>query len=205
MIEVVNPAINTKLTTVDAVLSEIGDADAILIDNMIQQASDFIQRYCNRIFAKQIYRETVAGYGTQRLILSRIPILQVLSIIADNEVITDYVVEDANAGILYRRRGWQWTPAIGWHIVSYPLPNTEAMLYTVEYIAGFVLPDQTDRTLPGDVERACIELVKVWYNDLSRDARISSERIGDYQVTYEQQEMPPKIAQLLAPWKMMII
>jgi len=65
--------------------------------------------------------------------------------------------------------------------------------YEVEYIAGFVLPDDVNRDLPYDIERACIELCMV-----------RRERIGDSFVWYQDsgdRSLPPHIKAILDRWK----
>jgi hypothetical protein len=209
MLEVITPAANKKLTTVSAVKEELGIPDAdmsqdALISLFIDRASDAIVTFCSRPFAKEGYRETVPGYGSNRLILSRTPIVEITSVIADSEIITDYLLEDPEAGILFRRRGWQWAPTMGWNITWHPVGNSEDLNFTVEYTAGYVLPgDQGTRTLPNDIEKACIETVKAWYLARERDPVITAERIGDYQASYAQ-GLPAVATQLLAPWRRII-
>lgn len=208
MLKVITPAANKQLTTVDVVKSELGISDTsqdTLLAKLIDQASDAIVSFCGRPFAREDYRETVPGYGTNRLLLSRTPIVQISSVVADSEIITDYLLENAEAGILYRKRGWQWAPTLGWHITWQPVGGSENLNFTVDYTAGYVLPgDEGDtRTLPHDIERACIDTVKAWFHARERDPAVTGEGVGDYQASYAQ-GLPASVRQLLEPWRRVV-
>jgi len=209
MLEILTPAANRQLTTLAAVKGELGIpmsdvSQDTLLTSFIDQASDAIVTFCGRPFAKEDYRETLPGYGTNRLMLSRTPIVTVSSVVADSEIITDYLLENPEAGILFRKRGWRWAPTLGWNITWHPVGSSEDLNFVVEYTAGYVLPgDQGTRTLPHDIERACIETVKAWYSAKERDPAITGERIGDYQVSYAQ-GLPTSVVQLLTPWRRIV-
>ncbi len=208
MLEVLTPATNRKLAQVTTIKAELGITDTsqdVLLGLLIDQVSEVIVDYCGRPFAKEVYKETVAGYGSNRLLLSRTPIVSVTSVVADSEVIVDYSIENPETGILYRKTGWRWTPPIGWNITGYPMPDQEELLFAVTYTAGYVLPGDTGRTLPLAVERACGELVKAWFLGRDRDPALTAERIGDLQVSYDPaQAWPPIVKQLLAPYRRVV-
>lgn len=207
MLEIITPPTSRSLATIEAVKKELNITDAsqdAFLQTLIDQASDMIETFCNRTFARAGYRETLPGYGMTRLVLSQTPIVEVTSIMMNNDIITDFVVENAQAGILYRQRGWKWTPVLGWNINPFPIPNSEALLFTIDYTAGYALPEDVGRNLPHDIEKACIEIVKAWYESRDRNPAISSERIGDYQVSYAIQEIPTAVTQMLVPWRRFI-
>ncbi len=209
MLEVVTAATNTKLATLEAVKTELGISDAsqdALLGLLIDQASAAIVDHCGRPFARETYKETVPGYGSNRLMLSRTPIISVASVVADSEVIVDYLIENPDAGILYRKVGWRWTPPLGWNITYYPVAGQEELLFAVTYTAGYVLPGDTGTPrLPQAVERACIETVKCWFLGRDRDPALASERFGDLQSNYIQIEgLPPIAERLLAPWRRVV-
>ena len=110
MLEVVTPAASVLLTKLADVKADLGiptaDAanDAVLTD-IIRDASDEIQREF-QFFCKQSYRETLPGYGSTILQLKRTPIVSVSLVTHNSEPITDYIIEDKEAGHLYRRLGW---------------------------------------------------------------------------------------------------
>jgi hypothetical protein len=224
MLEVVTAATNFQLTTLAAVKAELGisgTTEDTLLGSFIDQASAAIVDYCQRPFAQEVYKETVMGYGSNRLMLSRTPIVAVASVTADSEVITDHLIENADAGILYRKLGWQWTAPLGWNVTSYPMSGREELLFAIQYTAGFILPgDATTeklRTLPQAVEKACIETVKAWYLGRDRDPFMTGQKIGDLQVQYGggsrldangqgavTQGIPPLAMQLLVPWRRLV-
>lgn len=203
MIEVLEPATDRRLTTLAAVKEELRIADSsndILIQNLIDQASAYVEHYCNRTFALQKYKETVAAHGGLYLALSMRPVIDVESVKENGQLITDYVLETPDSGLLYRKAGWGWNPMLNWVITWQPLPNADIQTYEVVYTAGYILPNGTGRTLPYDIERACIEIIKGWYVDIEAGRRIQSESIGDYSVTYAR-DMPTDILRTLDGWR----
>lgn len=208
MLEIITSATSKQLTTVTAIKAELGITDTTqdaLLGSLIDQASDAIADYCGRPFAREVYKETIPGHGSNRLVLNRTPIVSVASVVADSEIILDYLIEDPGAGILYRKTGWRWTPPIGWNITYFPLSGQEELLFAVQYAAGYLLPADTGRTLPQSIEKACIETVKLWYLGRDRDQALASEKFGDLQSNYNQvQGFPPSAVQLLVPWRRII-
>lgn len=205
MLEVVTPATNFQLTTLGAVKGELEisvDTYDAIFTSLIDRASKMIVGECGRPFAYQTYRETLPGYGDYRLMLSRTPIVGTPTILCDSEAITDFVVEERDAGFLWRKTGWKWTVAPGWHITWAPVAGSEDLKFIVSYNAGYVLPgDVGTRTLPEDIEQACIQAVKAWFLARKRDPRIESESIGDYQVKYTPGKLPLDCIQMVNPWR----
>lgn len=64
------------------------------------------------------------------------------------------------------------------------------------------------RTLPRDIERACIETVAAWRAGQGRDPSIASKRVADTTITYRggadadtgPRQLPPRVLGLLTPW-----
>lgn len=207
MLEEVTPATNRLLTTREAVKTElqivtVAEHD-VFLNMLIEQASDAIVSYCNRPFAFAELREHVAGDDTSFLTLSRTPIVGVTSILMNNQPILDYRILDADAGILQRVQGWfaegesRW-----WSVVHAPVSKPH---YIVTYTAGYVLPGDTGRNLPGVIERACIDTVKSWFLARERDPVIKSEKLGDWQASYggmySTDGLPASVAQMLSSWR----
>lgn len=143
MITVSTYANSTALTTLEGVkrlLQVESPATDDLYNDLIVAGSAAIESHCNRRFCREAVVETVKGYGGVNLLLSRAPIARVTSVIADGDVITDYVVENPGAGMLYRKRGWLDTVQLGWAISDYRVPGSEDPLYVVSYSAGYLLP-----------------------------------------------------------------
>jgi hypothetical protein len=151
-VSVTTAARSVRLTTVANVQEDLGiSTDATLLGRLVDEASAAIVSYCHRSFAREVYSETAAGFGSIHLMLSRTPIVGTPTAVTYNSgVLTDYSVADAAAGTLYRRAGWSWTtqafPGLSaggsWLDVGTPLPGSEEPLYTVDYTAGYLLPDQ---------------------------------------------------------------
>lgn len=189
---VVTPATVTALTVLARVQAELGletgTDDDILLD-LIDRASSAIARETNRVFGRETVTETLDGSGSRLLGLSRTPIVSVSAVTEDGTAITDYSVEDAAAGALYRADGWGRSSGLrmwGAEAFSsgYILPGYQDRRYSVTYVAGYLLPAESDANLPGAVEQACIETVKAWYLARDADPGISSVGIGQLKVTY---------------------
>lgn len=204
-VTVIVPAGNALLTTRETVKTELGIADAettddIIISDLIVRASSAIARECRRVFGVETVTETLDGTGSRILGLSRYPIVEVTEVTEDGAVITDYSIEDADAGALYRANGWGRSGGLRmWgaeaYASGYTLPGYQDQRYAVTYRAGYllpsdvnewILPDATLQNLPGAVEQACLETVKAWYLGRGADPSmaVASVRVRDMQVTY---------------------
>lgn len=194
-----------RLTTLDAVLAEIVLGDQVIfVESLIDQASAAIARECGTIFAQQHYREIQRGeFRTSTLFLRYWPLVAVTPVSYGTTFITDYRIESADAGMLYRHHGWSlwWGSPEEW---------------TVDYIAGYILPDQiapadmngpTLREDAPDLERACIETIKVWHHERLVSARVESKTFGltgdriDYGVQAQRRALPVLAKDLLKNWK----
>lgn len=110
-------------------LLSITDAsqDAIL-DRLVGGASDDIATHCGRTFLLQKYQESdpqTFDADCERLYLSQFPIdRDRVTVTIDGVAVTDFEVEEAATGLLFRENGW---PETGLEIT---------------YFAGYVSPDQ---------------------------------------------------------------
>lgn len=197
-VTVVTPAESTLLTTLQRAKAEMGitdtDDDAVLL-GMIARASSAIADETRRVFGIETVTETLDGTGTRLLGLSRAPIIAVSAVTEDGTAITDYSIEDAEAGALYRANGWGRSGGLRmWGTEAYSsgyiLPGYQDLRYSVTYQAGYALPDEASPTLPGAVEQACLETVKAWYGDREGAGEVSSLRIGQLQIGYRASTEP---------------
>jgi hypothetical protein len=213
MLEVVTPAVSVLLTTLEAVKTDLEipladtSKDAIL-NSLIADASDEIQREF-QFLCRQTYRETLPGYGSTRLMLSRTPIVSVSSITHNSEPITDYVIENKEAGFLYRRLGWCWTASLGWKITGYVIPNSEDPQFQVEYVAGFLAADQPGSDMPGEIQRSATDTMKDWFLTLKRAADVQSKSVGDLSITYvtgngAKMAIPARAMSRLEKWRRLV-
>lgn len=195
-ITVVTPPPATDLTTVDKVKLTFGitgtDHD-VLIGDMIKAASDFAVRYTGRQFAKQTVKESLPskGVGQFELILSLTPIVGELELVEfDTEEISDVVILDAEAGFIQRRGGFR-TTALGHPSLDFHPSSSAEYRWHVTYTGGYVLPgwdeeDHGSRTLPYDLERAIIEMVKSQFSSRKFDGTMKSYKIGDTAITWDR-------------------
>jgi hypothetical protein len=150
---VTTPAASLRLTTRDTIKQKLGlsaTTDDDLFDALILRASDAIVRWVHRPFAREAYTEMLGGFGEVYLMLARTPIVMVSAVLYDSTPITDYAIEDADAGTLYRQLGWFWTAQVvaglvgkqRWPSVGDPLPRQEEPRFQANYFAGYVLPSQ---------------------------------------------------------------
>lgn len=209
-ITVVTPATSRDLTTlsqVREVLPGLSASDESWIQSfLISAASRAVEDYCQRIFARETVQETVAGYGDAWLMLSRVPVVSVSSITYLGDTITDYTIEDPDAGLLYRENGWEWTTQMRWHLTGHPMPRSEIPRYTVQYTAGYLLPGDAGRNLPESVELAVLEAIKAWWGGLKINLELQAQLVqsvetGGAGVPAEYFTLPPLAARLLLPYR----
>lgn len=137
---------NRRLTTIDRVKSVAG---VELTPDYLDRVSAAIEAFCNRPFAREVYSESLPGFGDIHLQLKRTPVVSVTSVTQDSQVITDYSIAEPAEGTLYRRDGWSWTAQVfeglggGGRFFDFgqPLPHREEPTYVVAYTAGYLLPD----------------------------------------------------------------
>lgn len=183
-ITVSSSAATTKLTTLDRVKRDLNTtaiADDKLLDDLIQHASDYIVSYTGRKFAKETVVEKLPASGGAHMLLSRTPVVSITGVSHDGTTIssTSYVLEDEKAGLIFRETGWADTAIYVSEITRRP-SRFGRKDWQFTYIGGYDLPGSTSgQTLPGDLERACIELVKNWYLNRDKDQNLQVQRIGD--------------------------
>lgn len=215
------------LTTLDEACSQLGiavgdDDDAVI--KTVNRASKRIASFCGRElhYASGVV-EDVGGYGTNELIVSRIPIASVTSVAFDGAIIdsTDYDIADGASGIIYRRAGWLWTAVRFRSVAQAQMPGTEERLYAVTYSGGYWTPAQGPLSvkpalataLPDDIEQAALELTAMMYQRRGGSgADVASESLMNYSVTYRDGNapdgswtggMPAQIAAMLAPYRVL--
>lgn len=150
---------DNALTTPErmAILQDFNGDQYDLVAMLINQASASIETELRRKLRKQTYSERITPTGSQELLLSQWPILQVDHVVIDGLELdsSEYNIEDN--GILYKDDGWPWR--------GYPFglaydPRATSRNVSVVYTAGYILPkDVTDNdpcTLPADLEGLCI-------------------------------------------------
>lgn len=194
MIEILTPTPTTSLETLSAIKALAGiaagdDSQDVGLTGMIAAASEAIADYTGRDFPRQRYRETLSGLGFGELILAKTPIESVSIVTIDGETITDFVVDDFAAGILWRdqtsgiarpwgQSGWPWSARAGGQLETRPVPATERHEIQVTYWAGYLMPGADAVTgslpLPAPVRRAAWEIIRDWRAADERNPSIAS-------------------------------
>lgn len=189
MLEILTAAETTDLVALAVVKAELGIAESdesqdASLSRRIVWASAAINRYCRRTLARQKYRETLGGSGGQGLMLSRLPIESASLLSVSGSEITDWRIDDANAGILWRLNGWPEALAYSGTYGGrrYDSRSADRATIVVEYWAGFFLPgmelEEGDEAvpipLPADIERAAVLAVREWARNDARDGRLTS-------------------------------
>ncbi len=202
------------LTTVATMTDELGAStlnSTAALERAINTASGAIEKFCDRKFYREVITlERVAGYGTQKLLLSRRPIVSVQAVTIEDVTVdaSEYVVpavgsEDADAGVLFRRAGWTWTARLQ---ADAPQPHeiagTEEKAYLVSYTAGYVLPSAVSgRDLPYDLEHACIIAAASIFRSKGKYSKLVSMSADGEQRPWYDYVLPPNARALLAPYK----
>lgn len=191
----------SDLTLPATVATELGgdvvSGDARL-PRLISVASGAILRHLGRpqLHYSAAYAESLPGHGRPRLVLGLTPVLDVASVVVDGVTLSadDYELEDADAGLLFRLAGWPWTG-----VYRGGLPpqldrdaGSERAAIVVTYEGGWVSPAQAAtvgwagpaRSLPYDLEEACVQTVVGLYRRGGLDPNVASEALGDYSVSY---------------------
>ena len=175
----------TTYANVKEYLGLTDDNDEDFIGNLITRASDFIAKYCRRVFQDADYTEYYNGVGNRSICLKQYPVNSVASLHDDLDreygtdhliATTDYVI-DEDAGIL----------TLDGYRFGAGLKNIK-----VVYNAGYA-------TIPANLEQACIELVSMKYNTKESEG-IKSEKIGSYSVSYSEAEIPATIKATLTKY-----
>lgn len=204
---VTTPAASKDMTVLATVLAELGltgtDAsrDALLAA-LIKQASAAIVAYCQRELASETVRDDFRTEAERRcieaLILDRTPVTALGTVVENGVTLGGADTElDPATGFLYRLDGQDCR--IAWAHAK----------ITVAYTGGFVMLT----TLPNDLERACIDLVKHRWFARARDPLVKSKDVvdvgrEDYWVggaPGQEGGMPPEVTLLLDPYRRLVV
>lgn len=192
------------LTTYETARDVIGlgndspTASLVHIERIINAVSEAMAKAAGRPFVRATVASEAHGSNCgPRLFLRRTP---VVSVSAVTEVSTDgvtvagtfdtssYYIEDAEAGFLTMRSGWpgtQFYPSSGG--VDMLLPDEPERRIRVAYVGGYITPELVRldglevtpeglvRTLPYDIEEACLASVASVLRRSGQDRNIVSE------------------------------
>lgn len=191
-IEVIEAAPSTLLTTVDTVKRTLGitvDTQDELIEEMIAATSDFIVRYTGRDFARQTVKESLPGKGVPELLLSLTPIINIEKTEFKGSDAGPVILVDRESGVIQREGGFHST-SIGWPTINRHPSGYYRYDWEVTYDGGYVLPgwgtSHGNRTLPYDIERAVVDIVKSQMLTKNIDGTMRSYKIGDTTIQWDR-------------------
>jgi uncharacterized phiE125 gp8 family phage protein len=197
MLAVTGPAQTHRLTTLAAIKAElqlIKDIDDVFLTNLIDQASATVRSWCRRTFALETVRETFyVDNPEQPLLLARFPVTEIEAVaVAGAELDPgEYEVEE-DSGFLYR------LDASSNRFTSF------SGRVLVDYQAGYLLPGASARSLPEDIERATIAMIKLSWFARTRDPLIRAEAVegvGSLQYYSSDVYLPAEVEGLLTPYR----
>lgn len=208
---------DTDLTLPATAATELGvEAGDARLSRLVSAASALVRGFLRRarLHYGSAIVEKATGFGRTRLVLDVTPVLTVASVTIDGAAVTDFVLEEADAGFLYRSGGWPNSALArpGLPPANEPVAGSETPLITVTYAGGWVTPAQAAtpgwagpaRSLPFDIEEAALRLVSNLYRSGGQAENIAAEALGAYSVTYADRArvgvLTPSVQQLLAPY-----
>lgn len=141
-------SILTTLIRIKSDFGIVGTNSDIVLNDAIRTASDAVERYCARTFTRQIYTETVPGFGGLYYDTHEAPIVILASTTLNGDTITDVSIQDRENGILYRQAGFTWTAQrfpglVGtgrWLQGGSPIPMHEEPSWVFKYTGGYIVP-----------------------------------------------------------------
>lgn len=160
----------TTLTTLKAELGVTGSASDDRLTRLITQVSASIETFLDRRLERRSVTDTFAT-ASRALYLSAYPVIGTPVVTDSGTVLTSdqYLLDDDNGIIV---------PA--WYGVGYGSPcgyRWWGITTSVVYTGGYILPDDDDSDLPGDIERACIDLAARYFHGGGRDPALRSETV----------------------------
>ena len=205
---------DNALTTVDTVKDDLGitgtEFDSY-IERQINVYSEKIEKYCKRRFKKQEYTEKYEGNNTLRLSLKNYPILSVSALTIDTEIVdvNDVIISKNQTNIYYGETSSNFSGKynpLGFPKnalragISYTETNNILLDTEVTYTAGYVLPKDDGlpdpRTLPFDLEQACIDMVSYAKNNRTNPQGVKSRKLLSGSITFGE-NIPSKDSGLL--------
>jgi len=160
----------------------------LLLEELINAVTDFIERYCNRRFKKTTYTDVLLdGNSTQYLFLDNYPIVIVTTIywhyvfVADELIDSDEYIVYANEGYVYKSGGW----------------TKGNQNIKITYDAGY---DFATDGIPAELQYIANSLVKSGFMDKGKEG-ITSERMGNYSVSYSADSIPAEIKVKMNQWR----
>lgn len=197
----------TDLCLAATVAADLGVPADSHVERCVTSASSAIARLCGRAFERATVTEYPDSFGRPYVLLSRPPLVEVLSVAEGGELLdaASYTLAGdlAAGGLLYRLAGlWPVTARVGGLVtLTVEMRQGRPDALAVTYTGGYVTPGQVALdasqgpvTLPAEVEEAAILEACALYRGRGRDADVSSESLGDWSVSYRERSAGQRLA-----------
>jgi hypothetical protein len=162
----------TALTTLETLKAELGitgSASDARLTRLITHVSSQIETFLGRNLERRAVTDTFIR-SRRFLFLTAWPVVGSVTVTSDGTALTsDQYVLDADEGILSQ-------PVYG---VGYGSPCGYLWYgtVTVDYTGGYLLPGSVGANLPGDIERAALDLAIRYHHVGGRDPTLRSETV----------------------------
>jgi hypothetical protein len=207
LVTVTAPNAERMLTTLSRVKLELDITSTdtnrdMLLNLKILEASDDIEASLGFTVRKETVSETFwpeAGDNPfEYLVLNRTPVVSIASVTVDGfAYVSSQYRLDPDTGQLYAL-----------DLGGYPCAWYFCKSVVVVYDGGYILPSESNSTLPSGIQGACVELMSDYWAAKGRDPSVKSEEIPglirtDYWVgaVGEAGELPPRVVMKLAPYR----
>ncbi len=174
----------------------LAGADPALLASLISAASAAAERYCGRLFDSAARTEIYDGSGDRYLMLRAFPLTSVNNITVTDESGNTYTIATADL-TLHLGRGEIRIKA-GASASDYSYFPTGYQNISVPYTGGYV-------AIPEDIQQAVVHITEAMLSANVRAGDVSSEKLGDYAVTYGDGDgesgIPEAAQQLLGSYK----
>jgi len=188
----------TDIVTCEAELSLTAAAQDALLTRYINTASQAIENYLGRpiVYGAALVQKVPGSLDSWLYVDRRIVVItSIVDPGGDTVTASDYSIWDADAGAIYNSSGW----------VRTNISTTQKDRYVVTYEGGWITPAQVGtRTLPYDIETACVEMVTNMWRQQGADSNIASESILGTSVSYRATPtaaMPTGVMAILDSYK----
>lgn len=209
-----------SLASYKAAIGTTSTANDTALEAALRRATELVEGYVGYPLRRQVYYETVPGFGNNELVVSRIPVQSIESIYAGTDLVDpdEYEVDSAKAGTISREVGWPWTAGTQWDLQPHVMPGSELKSYRITYEAGFCINGSTEdgwlttgESVPSDIE-AAVAMAATWVNkSQGRDQSILRREIGDLSIEYQETKsgivdapsmgLPQDVKGMLSHWR----
>jgi hypothetical protein len=171
----------TTLARLKSYLDVTNDREDTVLEYLINGASAFIQRRCDREFRKQAYTEYIRGTGSPNLFLKGYPIVGSVALAENTSGDASDDFDDISSDDFWTFTEEGYLEADGFDFTARP------RAYRAIYEAGYILQQGTvtgeNIALPDDLEMACWRLCAGVYNQRKSEGT-SSQTLADYSVQF---------------------